>query len=328
MKKSLIILGSAFLFAATAVAQDECVTSKCGAKVLPETGDWSIAVDAAPFIDFAADLVHIGAVRTANAPTWNSWNSPYVIVGKYFADDQTAYRGILAIRKYNEYETAQITKAEAIPLPATYFGDSVSFVEDSRSLKSGSLIIGGGYEKRKGHGRLQGSYGGEVVFSFEEGSREQFTYGNALTQNPTGNQPDVDPFNGYTTNFAGSNTYGGELEEIDQVTDARLLERKTGSTFGFGIRGFVGVEYFFAAKMSVGGEFGWGLGWLKAPKVSETWEAEGFLADGSEAAATYTDVDKTGVRKILSVNEMGVNNLTGMFGYIVPSANLRFAFYF
>ena len=37
-------------------------------------------------------------------------------------------------------------------------------------------------------------------------------------------------------------------------------EIKGGSTFGLGVRGFIGAEYFFAPKMSLGGEFGWGLG--------------------------------------------------------------------
>jgi hypothetical protein len=40
---------------------------------------------------------------------------------------------------------------------------------------------------------------------------------------------------------------------------SRITKAKSGSTIGIGARAFVGVEYFFAPKVSVGGEFGWGL---------------------------------------------------------------------
>jgi hypothetical protein len=47
------------------------------------------------------------------------------------------------------------------------------------------------------------------------------------------------------------------------------VEAKAGSTFNLGVRGFVGVEYFFAPKMSLSGEFGWGLG-LSSTAADET----------------------------------------------------------
>lgn len=334
MKKSLIILGSAFVFAATAVAQDECVTSKCGAKVLPESGDWSIAVDAGPFFEYVGNFFN----NTSNnaAPTWGSWNDPYVIVGKYMADDQTAYRAIFAVEKYRSYETAKVTKAEALPLAPTYFGDSVNFVDDTRRHSSGGLVIGGGYEKRRGHGRLQGSYGGEILFAFQGSSNTEFTYGNALTQNPTGNQPNVNPDDlTYNTSFGGDNyvSFLNDPIDISNIDRARLLERNVGSTFGFGIRGFIGVEYFFVPKMSIGGEFGWGLGWMKQGMVSETWETEGYLADGSEAAATYTFEDEGGLKKEFQINNSASidgnwANGNTLFNYIEPNGRIRLAFYF
>jgi hypothetical protein len=42
--------------------------------------------------------------------------------------------------------------------------------------------------------------------------------------------------------------------------DTDVQEIKSGSTIGLGVRGFVGCEYFLAAKISVGAEYGWGLG--------------------------------------------------------------------
>jgi hypothetical protein len=39
----------------------------------------------------------------------------------------------------------------------------------------------------------------------------------------------------------------------------RITQNKAGATFGLGIRGFIGAEYFIFPKIAVGGEFGWGL---------------------------------------------------------------------
>jgi len=60
----------------------------------------------------------------------------------------------------------------------------------------------------------------------------------------------------------------GSAKETWTATDLSV-EAKAGSTFNLGVRGFIGVEYFFAPKMSLSGEFGWGLG-LSSEGASET----------------------------------------------------------
>ena len=42
------------------------------------------------------------------------------------------------------------------------------------------------------------------------------------------------------------------------------VETKAPNTFGLNARGFVGTQYFFAPKMSIGAEYGWGLGFSKS----------------------------------------------------------------
>jgi hypothetical protein len=66
----------------------------------------------------------------------------------------------------------------------------------------------------------------------------------------------------------------------------------TASGYGFGLRGFIGAEYFFMPKMSIGGEFGWGLAYVKNGATTTEYEAEGHLSDGSEAAAIITETTK------------------------------------
>ena len=59
-------------------------------------------------------------------------------------------------------------------------------------------------------------------------------------------------------------------------------ENKMGSTFSLGIRGFIGIEYFFAPKMSLGGEFGWGIAF------SSTGEGENSSTSGGVSSSSKT----------------------------------------
>jgi hypothetical protein len=61
---------------------------------------------------------------------------------------------------------------------------------------------------------------------------------------------------GYATNVATATITG-----YQQVDAARALKRKTNGRIGVGVRAFIGVEYFVAPKVSIGGEFGWGVGY-------------------------------------------------------------------
>lgn len=110
---------------------------------------------------------------------------------------------------------------------------------DLKETKSSGMDINlmGGIQKYRGKGRLRGFYGGEAGIGLGSGKT---TY-----------------------------TYNGN------AASGEVLEMKQGGTFMFGIRGFIGAEYFFAPKMSVAGEFGWGI------SLSSTGEGETTVADGN-----------------------------------------------
>lgn len=59
-------------------------------------------------------------------------------------------------------------------------------------------------------------------------------------------------------------------------------ESKQGGTFGIAVRGFIGAEYFFAPKMSLSGEFGWGIG------LDSTGEGEDTVTSGGTTTTTKT----------------------------------------
>lgn len=109
-----------------------------------------------------------------------------------------------------------------------------------------NIDLSAGLQKFRGKGRLRGIYGAEAGIGLGS-AKTEYTY--------EGDAP------------AGS-----------------ILEDKAGSTFSFNLRGFIGAEYFFAPKMSLGGEFGWGLG------ISSTGEGEQTTADGTGGS----DTAKTG----------------------------------
>lgn len=127
----------------------------------------------------------------------------------------------------------------------TTTGSDVAGTKSETKVAGHNINLAGGIQKYRGKGRVKGIYGGEVNIGLG-GSK--------------------------TTNTFNGNAPVGEI-----------LEDKAGSTFEFGVRGFIGVEYFFAPKMSVGGEFGWGLG-LSSTGAGETTTADGN--GGSTSAKT------------------------------------------
>ncbi|MBK9639510.1 MAG: hypothetical protein IPO63_17530 [Bacteroidetes bacterium] len=117
----------------------------------------------------------------------------------------------------------------------TYEAPNVGDQKDEKTSQM-AIDLAGGIQKYRGKGRLRGYYGGEAGIGF--GSMK-------------------------TTNTYNGNAAAGET-----------LEDKQGGTFSFALRGFIGAEYFFAPKMSVSGEFGWGLD-LSTQGASDTKTADG-----------------------------------------------------
>ena len=137
---------------------------------------------------------------------------------------------------------------------------SAGAVKDTK-ISSNNINIGGGIQKYRGKGRVKGIYGAEASIGLS-GGKTTYTY------NGTANAGDV-------------------------------LESKNGSSFNFGVRGFIGVEYFFAPKMSLGGEFGWGLG-ISSSGASETTIANGIggssSSKGGKGSSFGFDTDNAGAQ--------------------------------
>lgn len=179
-------------------------------------------MDAVPVVNFALNVVNFNnnTGQTAQHPGYVTGFNQ-VLVGKYYTSATEAYRARVAINT-NSTKTS------------TFFDDPTDTsaepgeLEDAVANRNSTVILGAGMEYRRGHNRLQGFYGAEALLSLS-GSSTVNTYG-----------------------LAGADALADG--------DSRVLSSSTGMGFGIGARGFAGVEYFAAPKISIGAEFGWGLG--------------------------------------------------------------------
>ena len=228
------------------------MTSKNGHSILPEAGDWSIQMNAQPLLNMAINAVNIMAFNPDHLDPLDEGGYvegfSQVLVGKYFKSDQCATRYKIALNSMST--TTKYYRAD----PTTDdVGDDVLYAKDKTA--KWELKLGYGHEYRRGHNRLQGIYGYEGMLILGNGgtntSREyEFAY------------TDIDP--------------STELYEDDEFADDDYFfnSHKNGMNIGLEARAFIGVEYFFAPKMSVGAEFGWGFLFNMSGREAHTYTEE------------------------------------------------------
>jgi hypothetical protein len=127
-------------------------------------------------------------------------------------------------------------------VPAIPGTTPVSYVENDSIVSGTNIVLGAGLEKRVGSTRVVGVYGAEAFFAIGS-NKTTYNYGNALGTN-------------------------------NAVT--RPTENKQGGTFGLGVGVFGGVEWFAAPKLSLSGEYSWGLSLNsrgEGTRTTESWDA-------------------------------------------------------
>lgn len=252
MKKKVLLIATVFA-ASTTFAQD--LTSRKGEAYLPEADDWAISFDAAPFLDYAGGF--LGGNSSAPSGDYIS-GMPWHIRGKMFKDEKTAYRAGLRLGFGSNTMTNMIGDATSTATPA--FPALPAMKEDEYKAGATNIVLSGGLEMRRGKTRLQGYYGGELYIAMAN-TKDTYTYGNALAASGTV----------VLANAGAETNWGSNLTTDTYGNGARVTESST-SSFGFGLRGFIGAEYFIMPKISIGLEYGWGLG-LSSSKSSYTAES-------------------------------------------------------
>ncbi len=248
-------------FAAMVVTNAQDLKSKQGVPILPEAGDYAIGIDATPFFNyFGKFLSNAGAT----SPTWSFITANQTIIGKYYVNANTAYRGEVRLGMGSGTTKNMVTDRGNPVVPT--FPTMNALKENSWKNSATNIGLSAGLEKHRGKGLLQGYYGAQAGIYFSN-SKDKFTYGNTLA--PTGSPAVfVSTTDDYFTGASNitTDTYGG---------NARITERKNGSSLAFNLGVFVGAEYFILPKISFGGEFGWGVGVVNNGKSTTTYESTG-----------------------------------------------------
>jgi hypothetical protein len=271
MKRKALFVAALVGLGSMANAQTTQVTNENGDVVTPEANDWAVGFNASPIFNFVGNAF--------NGSTGNSMGSAFVdgnnaIYGKMFVDENTAYRASIRIG-YGSGTSVILSDTNTA-------GGAPEYIEDKVTQSGAAIVLGAGMEKRRGHGRLQGYYGGEALITLG-GTTPNMTYEYGLEYNTTNN---------------------------GTIPASRPLSSKAGSTFGFGVRGFIGAEYFVLPKISIAAEYGWGLGFSSTSSgeaVTEYWGIDPSTPTATTETA-YTITTMTGKSSSFNID---TDNLGG-----------------
>jgi len=253
------MLSAVFVFFSVSSAKSQNLVNKEGDSILPRKGHWGISLDATKLIK-QTRFDFVSATQAINV--------------RYFKDDKTVYR-IGARLGFNSYVTREkeVDRAAATSTIIAYPAPK-ALKTNVWQRNAATYGLSFGIEKRRGNGRLQGIYGAEAGI-FLSTLSDKFSYGNALNADPSS------PIT-VSADDAMSSLIFGTANNIDTVPAiqgvqgaARIIERKQTPSVALGARVFLGAEYFFLPKMSIGGEFGWGLNLNYAGRSETTYESVG-----------------------------------------------------
>jgi hypothetical protein len=287
MKKAIFTVVMATMVIGALNAQD--LTSKKGIPILPEKGDYSISIDAVPFFYYIGNMFH-GNVTTS-APSFDFPGlgdiPKWTVQVKKMVSTHTALRA--RIRLGYTSNTLKNTI-----LDQTNTSSTPAYVDDKWTESRMNVVLGAGLEKRRGKGRVQGLYGAMANLMFSTHSNK-LVYGNEMSSTymtPLSTR--------YPWVTDGSGGY------VTENATSRVLKDNAGFGIGVGINAFLGVEYFFAPKMSIGGEFSWGILFSmtgKSKVESEAWDgSQVSTTTYKSGGSTYIGIDNGNTGGAINLN--------------------------
>jgi hypothetical protein len=301
MKRKLIIT-SALLVALFANAQeisdDQVPKNKKGNEILPKEGDIGLGFNTIPVLDALFNIFRSSGTNSGNMVQYTSFTNNQ-ITGKYFLDRNTAIRARFGINTLSGSVINRVQDAVAMHTASQGTADDIAKaslirVEDKMTFNKNNILFSVGYEKRRGYRRLQGVYGAEIGIG-NEGASRKISYGNKFS----------DVHDIYYTNF--SNT--PNVVTVSPVAPGRTereLETKYRGGLRVGLRGFIGIEYFVFAKISVAAEYGWGYS-LVTRRASEIKRE--VYNNGQNGSEVFEETVKTDSREL--THGFAVDNNSG-----------------
>lgn len=273
--------------------KDLSFVSKNGHQILPQAGDWGLGISATNPLNYLGNFLSDGASGSNTFGAINGapgvTNDGTTVFGKYFVNSHTAYRAWVTTQT-NRVSTLSGTTDDGDP------GSGID-VNDKRVQKRRGVLVGAGLEKRRGAGRLIGIYGVQAFVGLGQGLVTEYTYANEYSAN---NPNPSDAFNQNGTPVGGS------------AGDQRLLSSTAASEFAVGGQAFLGVEYFVAPKISLGGEFSFGASYRPSIRSVETVE--------------YFDAVSGGSKEFTRETKGGANVNTGTAASFGGQINMNFYF--
>lgn len=235
-------------------ATGEALVGRKGTPILPKAGDIAIGVEATPYLNYFGNMFN-GYTGDNNFDNYLNSNQIY---GRYYIADDAAIRARLRITDYTSTSEYYIQDDAAIMKNPLSNAQTV----DKYTQKYSSYLVGVGYQKFRGYGRLRGFYGAEVTLGYNKGTNYEYAYGN--------------PISSLNTNPSSTNHLGNVSNGV------RTLESKNGSTTSLGINALAGVEYYFAPKICIGGELGLGYNYSSTGQNSskvERWNGTSVVEE-------------------------------------------------
>lgn len=231
--KQLTILICALFLSAGVFAQEFDMLSKRGEPILPVQGEIALGIDAMPIVSYFGNLFNGTAGNGTAFGFINGIYNANNIYVKYYLEDQVAIRGAVRIGHTNSINQEFVTLDQDVM-------DPLMTVTDVNTFNRTNIGLGADYLMYRGKGRVQGFFGGGAFINYNSW-KNTYTYGNPIT-----------------TQFNSPTWY--DFSSFSQVTGSeRVLSSYSNNSFGLTLRGVIGVEYFFAPKISVGGEMGLGI---------------------------------------------------------------------
>lgn len=260
MKKIVIIAFAAVvalpLFAGERLTPEERATADYSAW-LPAAGDFQIGFSLDPIVTIGnaifsggvtAGAFHGGQNGAAGTPAYDFTgegmrNNIASIMGSYMLTNNLGIKANIGFNLLAGHDAAYVNDDAAL------FYDPLSRakVEDRVKYKDLTMSLGLGAEYRVGKKRIQGVFGGGVMYGFTALNEVKFSYGNQIT---AANQaPTIDAG---TLAAAWGPSGFGYIGSIADMPNARTTKVSSNGAQWAGVYGTIGVEYFVAPKVSVG----------------------------------------------------------------------------
>lgn len=248
---------------------------------LPKAGDFGFSVSANP-------ISQIVKGTSATQPLVS-------IAGKYMLSNKTAM--YLNVGWVYNYANDKHYTVDDLALYNNPFSEDK--VIDSRESHITGLNLSLGAEYRIGKGKVQGVFGGGIMYSFSY-SDSRYSYGNAITA-----------FNQMPSSYRKGNfVQDPHTQQYNYVKPGMYYTRTTRAFQGtpthyVGLTGFAGVEWFVAPRLSVGARLNLTAAYYFTNGTYETVEGYNNLTGRVEEWTDLASPSSCGV--IFNSNNVGLD---------------------